>query len=309
MTRAVTTNLAASVHYRLLNLSKSQRRDHNLVLRRYVLERLLYRLSKSVDADRFVLKGGTLYTIWDPARYRPTRDLDLLAFGDGSPEALKAVFVGLCNLVVEPDGIIFDRDSIRLSEIREDQVYGGQRVEMNAYLGNALIPVQADVAFGDAVTPPAALTDLPVMLSFPAPRLRIYPKETVVAEKLQAMAVLGAINSRLKDYYDIWFLSRTMPFDGETLCGAIEATFARRSTPIPAGVPVGLMPGFAQEPGRGTQWTAFLKRHGLLTVDQDADLGVVVGEVAAFLMPCLTALLSGAGSPTSWPPGGPWSAD
>jgi predicted nucleotidyltransferase component of viral defense system len=308
VTRTVTTNLSASVHQRLLNLSKAQGRDHNLVLRRYVLERLLYRLSKSVEADRFVLKGATLYTIWDPARYRPTRDLDLLAFGNGSPEALKAVFVGLCNLVVEPDGIIFDRDSIRLSEIRENQEYGGQRVDLNAQLGTALIAVQVDVAVGDAVTPPAALSDLPVMLPFPAPRIRIYPKETVVAEKLHAMVVLGVLNSRLKDYYDVWFLSTTMPFDGETLCAAIQATFARRATPIPVVVPVGLTPAFAQEPGRGVQWTVFLKRHGLLTVDQNADLGVVVADVAAFLMPCLAALASDAGSPTNWPPGGPWSA-
>jgi predicted nucleotidyltransferase component of viral defense system len=309
VTRAVTTNLAASVHYRLLNLSKSQRRDHNLVLRRYVLERLLYRLSQSVYVDSFVLKGGTLYTIWDPARYRPTRDLDLLAFGDASPEALTAIFADLCDLVVEPDGIVFDRDSIRVSEIRENQEYGGQRLGMAAHLGSALILVQVDIVVGDVVTPPAALADLPVMLPFPPPRLRIYPKETVVAEKLHAMVVLGVLNSRLKDYYDVWFLSTTMPFDGKTLCAAIQATFARRATPIPAGVPVGLMPGFAQEPGKGVQWRAFLRLHGLLTLDRNADLGVVVAEVATFLMPCLTALLSGAGSPTAWPPGGPWPAD
>lgn len=301
-------NLAASVHQRLLNLSKSQGRDHNLVLRRYVLERLLYRLSTSAYADSFVLKGAMLFTIWDSARHRPTRDLDLLGFGDGSPDALKTVFAGLCDLVVEPDGLVFDRDSIRLSEIREDQEYGGQRVDMSAYLGSAPIPVQVDVAFGDAVTPPAAVADLPVMLPFPAPRLRIYPKETVVAEKLHAMVVLGALNSRLKDYYDVWYLSRTMYFDGETLCAAIQATFARRSTPIPAAVPVGLTRGFAQEPGRAAQWTAFLKRSGLLMAEQDADLGAVVTDVAAFLASPVGSLAGGASYPAAWPPGGPWSA-
>jgi predicted nucleotidyltransferase component of viral defense system len=308
VTKATATNLAASVHQRLLNLSKTQGRDHTLVLRRYVLERLLYRLSVSTYAENFVLKGATLFSIWDAARHRPTRDLDLLALGDASPDALRAVFADLCDLVVEPDGIVFDRDSIRLSEIREDDEYGGQRVDMTAHLGTALIPVRVDVAVGDAVTLPAILTDLPVVLPFPEPRLRIYPKETVVAEKLHAMVVLGALNSRLKDYYDVWFLSRTMGFDGETLCAAIQATFARRGTPILNGVPVGLTPGFAQEPGRSVQWKAFLRLHGLLTTDRNADFGVVVTEVAAFLMPCLTALLDGAGSPTAWPPGGPWSA-
>jgi predicted nucleotidyltransferase component of viral defense system len=307
VTGRATPNLAASVHQRLLNLSRSQGRDHTLVLRRYALERLLYRLGVSTHADRFVLKGATLFSVWDANLYRPTRDLDLLAFGDASAAALTMVFADLCNVVVEPDGIMFDRDSIRVSEIREHQQYGGQRVDLNAMLGSASIPVQVDIVVGDAVTPPAALTDLPVMLPFPAPRLCIYPKETVVAEKLQAMVVLGMLNSRLKDYYDIWYLSRTMPFDGKALCAAIQATFERRATAIPSSIPVGLTASFAQEQGRSVQWTAFLRRHGLLPLNENADLGVVVAEVAAFLMPCLEALTGNGRRPSAWPPGGPWS--
>ncbi|HEY5704870.1 MAG TPA: nucleotidyl transferase AbiEii/AbiGii toxin family protein [Terrimicrobiaceae bacterium] len=192
---------------------------------------MLYRLSQSRYADRFLLKGAMLFRIWTEISHRPTRDLDLLGMGSEEAGEVAAIFREICTVPVEPDELEFLVDSVTAKPIREEAVYGGIRVTIEARLGN--VRIQSDVGFGDAVTPGPQAVEFPALLDFPAPQLRSYPTYTVVAEKLEAMVLLGEANSRMKDFYDLWFLSRTFEFDGPTLVGAIRATFNRRKTPLP----------------------------------------------------------------------------
>lgn len=235
MSQRFPKDLAASVRARLSKLSRERNEAFDHVLTRYATERLLYRLSKSPFANRFVLKGATLFTLWCGEPHRPTRDLDFLSYGDSSPETLQSIFRDICTFKVEPDGLTFDPDSIRTAEIREPQEYPGWRVWVHAYLGKARIPIQVDIAFGDIVIPDPQEVEYPTILPFPAPRLCSYPKEAVVAEKLEAMVALGMVNSRMKDFFDVWFLARNFEFNGETLTQAFAATFERRRTDIPSG--------------------------------------------------------------------------
>jgi hypothetical protein len=197
------SGLAASVRQRLLNRIRSTGEDANLTWSRYAVERLLYRLSVSDHGGEFVLKGAALFAAWMGQPHRPTLDVDLLGFGEVSGERLEAVFREICQVAVEPDGLRYDPGSVRAEPIRGNQEYGGYRVAITAFLGKMRIPVRADVAFGDAVTPPAEEIAYPTLLDLPAPHLRACPRETVVAEKLHAMVVLGIANSRMKDFYDV----------------------------------------------------------------------------------------------------------
>jgi predicted nucleotidyltransferase component of viral defense system len=202
-----TRNVAASVRQRLLNYSTTIKADPNLVLIWYGIERLLYRLSLSPHRDKFVLKGAMLFRVWSGTNFRATKDLDLLGFVREEAEPLRQIFVSICEQEVEDDGLVFDASSVQVSEIRDDQEYGGFRLSLSAKLGTARVPIQVDVGIGDAITPAPQTTDFPTMLNQPQPHIRIYPRETVVAEKVDAIVQLGMANSRMKDYYDLWFLS------------------------------------------------------------------------------------------------------
>lgn len=304
MSKAGPTNLAASVRQRLLNLSRERGEEFNLILTRYATERLLYRLAQSPYANRFVLKGALLFALWTAQPHRPTRDLDLLGYGDDSGEALLKLFQEICTTAVEADGLVFDLATIRVSEIRGNQEYGGQRVKLTAWLGKARIPVQIDIGFGDAVTPAAEEMEYPTLLAMPAPRLRVYPKETVIAEKLQAMVALGILNSRMKDFYDVWMMCRTFSFDGRILARAVRSTFERRRTAIPAAPPIALTADLAQEPDRIIQWQAFLRRNRL---DREGvELAQVIAELGLFLLPVLSTVARQEEFDYMWPAGGPW---
>lgn len=306
MTRTQPANLSASIRQRLLNLSRERHEDYSLVLMRYGLERLLYRLSRSRHAENFVLKGAMLFTAWTEKMHRPTKDLDLLGYGNSSGENMMALFQEICQVDVEPDGLVFDTGTVQVEEIREDQEYEGQRVRLTARLGNARIPVQIDVAFGDVITPKATIIEYPTLLNMPSPHIRSYPKEAVVSEKLQAMVALGMPNSRMKDFYDIWIISREFPFDGSTLTRAIRETFQRRKTPIPKTVPLALSNEFFTDPDKRTQWMAFLKRTRL--AEQFIEFSQVINELNRFLIPPLQAAASGESFSQWWKEGGPWSA-
>lgn len=225
---------------RLLNLAREQGIDFQLLAIRYALERLLYRLSVSPHRDRFVLKGAMLFPIWLDDLLRPTGDLDFLAYGDDDLAAMEAVLREVCATEVPDDGVVFDIDQVSADRIREDAEYGGIRVQTEAILADARLPIRVDMGFGNAVTPRVEQIEYPVLLDAPAPRLRGYPRETVVAEKFHAIVALGAANSRMKDFYDLWVISRRFNFDERVLADAIKATFARRQTEIPVEVPVGL---------------------------------------------------------------------
>jgi predicted nucleotidyltransferase component of viral defense system len=273
-------NMGASVRARLLSLAKERNQPHELLLTRFALERLLYRLSTSKHRERFVLKGAMLMTTWFEEPFRPTRDLDLLGFGDADPQGMLAVFREICA-VEENDGVVFDAAGLAVDFIREELEYGGLRIKTNATVGGARVRVVIDIGFGDALEPAASELELPVLLDLPAPRLRAYPRVTVIAEKFQAMVALGRANSPMKDLYDIWLLSRTYDFTGDGLARAIAATFARRKTPIPMEPPYALTPAFAEDAAKRQQWVSFAE-----SIDAKVSaLTVVVKELAAFLMP------------------------
>jgi predicted nucleotidyltransferase component of viral defense system len=305
VTPKTVTNLAASVRQRLLNLSHESGENFNLVLAQYALERLLYRLGESDFTDQFVLKGAMLFVTWSGRLPRPTYDLDLLGYGAPSAEALARIFTQISTVDVDPDGLIFHPETIRVSEIRAEQEYGGQRIELMASLEAARIPVRVDVGFGDIVTPAAELVRFPTLLDFPPPCIYACPRETVVAEKLHAMVVLGLLNSRIKDFYDVWLLSRLFDFDGSTLAKAIDATFHRRRTTIPTSRVTALTPAFAADPGKVTQWQAFLRRNRLDVGGR--PLTQVVADILDFVEPPLRAAAGSTGFAARWPAGGPWT--
>ena len=293
--------VAASVKQRLLNYSRDHGEVFNLVLVRFAVERLLYRLTQSPYADAFVLKGAMLFAAWTGKPHRPTQDVDLLGFGDPSIERLASIFREITIVEVESDGLAFDPASVQVEPIREEAIYDGLRVRLLAFLGAARIPLQVDVGFGDAITPgPRDLTFGP-MLDLPAPRLRTYPPETVVAEKLDAIIVLGMANSRMKDYFDLWTLRQTTAFEMTSLRAAIEATLERRGTPKPKTLPVGMTDSFAEDGSKQTQWAGFIRKMGNVGTPSLAE---VVGLVREFLEPVIIAA-SDTGA-DRWPAGGSW---
>ena len=277
--RRPVVNRMASVMDRLRALANARGQPFDLLLTRYVLERLLYRLSLTGYRDRFVLKGAVLISSWFESPFRPTRDLDLLGFGDSAPDALIAMFRDICA-VDKDDGIDFDADTLAVDRIRDETDYGGLRLRVIARLGRTRVPVSIDVAYGDATEPGLEDMDLPVLLGEPAPHLRAYARETVIAEKFQAIVMLGRANSRMKDYFDIWMLARTHEFSGDGLARAIAATFARRQTAIPEEIPDGLSADFATDPAKIRQWQAFARNIEVAP----PELATVVTEIAAFLM-------------------------
>jgi len=297
-------NLPASVRQRLLNLSRQRGEDFNLTLVRYGSERLLYRIANSPHADRFLLKGAVLVSLWMEGLYRPTRDVDLMGYGNNSPEELAKVFREVCSIDVEPDGLVFLPETVQVEEIREDQEYQGQRVRMRAELSGAEIPLQVDVGFGDTVTPGAVDVRLPPLLDFPPPVMKACPPETVVAEKFQAIVALGFPNSRLKDFYDVWAMSKHLDFDGAALSKGMAATFKRRRTPLPQTTPTGLSQEFSSDGAKRSQWNGFLRRHGLA---EDESLEEIVRKLRDFLLPPAHAVAAGRAFNQAWPAGGPWS--
>lgn len=297
-------NIAASVRQRLLNIAREAKEEFQFVLTRYALERLLFRLSQSPHGSRFVLKGALLFRVWTGAVHRPTKDLDLLGYGENSPEQMASIFQDVCRVAVIDDGLKFIAETVTAELIKDGDEYEGVRVHFNATLDNARIPLQVDVGFGDAITPAAVEAEFPTLLEFPAPHVMAYPKPTVIAEKFQAMVALGIANSRMKDFFDVWTLAREFEFDGSLLARAIAATFERRRTAIPQAVPMALTAEFATDRTKATQWRAFLNRSKL--APQNSDFREVIELLRAFLMPPTEALASGSDFPAHWPPAGPW---
>jgi predicted nucleotidyltransferase component of viral defense system len=279
------SNVAASVRARLLNVAKAQHVDFNQVLVRFALERILYRLSQSAHADRFLLKGALLFTLWYDMPHRATRDADLLGFGASDLDSVARTFREIASVMVD-DGIVFDPASVVAEEIRKDAGYGGARVLISGDLAKARCKTQIDIGFGDAVTPAPVDAIYPVLLAdLPAPRLRTYPVYTVVAEKLHAIALLGMTNSRMKDYLDLSVLVERENLDVDLLAQAIKATFERRGMAVPTHLPIGLTDEFSHDASRQALWQAFLKKNELA----QEPLVAVVGRLRTALG---TALLS-----------------
>lgn len=268
---------AQSVHQKLLNIRDNTGEDFNRLLIRYGLERLLYRITASSHNQQFVLKGAMLFALWQDTPGRPTRDIDLLGFGDVTHKRIREVLEDICNASVPDDGLRFAADSIKTADIRDDQEYHGIRANLTAYLGNARVPIQIDIGVGDSLTPPPIDADYPALLNYPPPRIKAYHPATVVAEKFNAMVVLGIMNSRLKDFYDVYVILTEMEIDKAVLAAAITATFNKRNTPLPKTIPLAFTNEFASDTNKAVQWRAFLKRSGLEHFD------IPFCEVVAFL--------------------------
>jgi hypothetical protein len=295
-------DLGASVRQRLLNQSRTQGRPFQEMLQYFAMERFLYRLSKSPFADRFVLKGALLLTAWRAPLSRPTLDIDLAGRTSNELDHIHWLVGEVCGLATEPDGIDFDRSSLAVSRIKEDADYEGVRVRFHATLAKARIPMQVDIGFGDVIVPQPAEVEYPAMLEFPPPILIAYPKETVVAEKLEALTTLGLLNSRIKDYYDLALLGRLYPFDGGLLVQAIRSTFRHRGTAIEE-VPVGLTDAFSADLARAMQWRAFVRRSRFET---KSGLDELIVQVRNFASVPLSAAAQSDSFCARWKPGGPW---
>ena len=292
-------NLVASIRDRLRALSRQQREDYNFTLMRYANERFLYRLSQSPHRRDFVLKGAMLLPLWGAETYRPTRDIDLLGFGDPSWERLGRIFGEVAAFPVEPDGMVYHADQVSIEAIR-GQEYGGIRVRVPGMLGNIRLPIQIDVGFGDAITPPALEAEYPTLLDLPAPVLRMYPVETVVAEKFEAIVRFALANTRLKDFYDLWSVAQTRSIEGGILVEALTNTFLRRGTPVPTSMPTGLSPEFFEDAAKQRQWTGFLRR--VAPTEPSVELRLVAERLALFLMPPAIASATGGAPPGRWDP-------
>jgi Nucleotidyl transferase AbiEii toxin, Type IV TA system len=297
-------DIAASVRQRLQNAAKAAGRPFQEVLEYYAMERFLYRLGRSPHAKRFVLKGALMFRTWGGPASRPTRDIDLLAYMENTVDAVVKVFQEMCAVDVQPDGMVFDPASVAGAVIKEDADYSGVRVTFRGTLQNARVAMQADLGFADVVTPGPVPTDYPVILEFPAPRLAGYTRETVVAEKFEAMVKLGELNSRMKDFFDLWLLARQFDFDGATLGAAVARTFAIRKTAVVPN-PLALSPAFAAVPGKEAQWKGFVRKAKLL--DVPSELSAVVTEIGGFLLPVAAAVLAGDAFRRTWRAPGPWA--
>lgn len=294
----MTGNLCASILARLLTLAKQRGDDYSLLLNRFALERLLARVSTSPHADRFLLKGALLFALWYDTPHRPTRDADLLGFGPDDEANLIATFreVAIMDL---GDGIVFDPDSVKADAIREDNTYGGTRITLVARIGSARCALQIDVCFGDAVTPGPQTVAYPTLLAdFHAPTLRVYPVYTVIAEKYQAMVMLGQANSRMKDFFDLAVIARRTELDGATLAAAIAATFTRRQTALPTERPLALTKQFSEDTAKLRQWQAFLNKNRI----EAASLGDTVALLDDLLRPPTVVAADSSQATATWRP-------
>ena len=301
-------NFPASVHQRLLNLAREQRLDFQILLDRYTCERFLYRLSVSDEVDRFTLKGAALFRVWAKDDARQTRDVDFLAFGPDDHATTRAALMDICSVSCPEDGVVFDPASIRLANIRESQPYVGLRTRIRGSLGRTRLHLQVDIGFGDTIFPEREEQDYPTLLDdLPAPRLWTYPRETVVAEKLHAMVDHDALNTRVKDLWDIACLARLFAFSGEMLRTAIAETFRRRGTSLAGERPIALLPTYYEDATRERLWQKL--RRGLADDADGPDRLVDAGdELRRFLGPVCDSLIAGSSFTQVWPAGGPWRA-
>jgi len=304
VTKQSPVNIAASVHARLRNVARERGRPFDELLQYYVMERFLYRLSRSVHADKFILKGALMFVVWEAPLGRPTSDIDLLGRGDPDPDVAAAMVRDVCGEAGDGDGLTFDPSTVEAERTRLDAEYDGVRIKLRGNLGTARVSLQLDIGFGDAVVPPPVLLDYPVILDLPGPGLRGYVKETVVAEKFEAMVALGQLNSRMKDFYDVWFLSATFDFDGALLTEAVCETFKRRTTDVPTE-PLAFSESFATDADKVTQWNAFTRRTRLGDLAPSEFKDVVQG-LGVFLGPIARALSDGKQFDDTWVASGPW---
>jgi len=298
-------NIPASIHARLSNLAKKQGGPFNEIFQYYCIERFLFRLSQTEYQSMFVLKGGLIFHALKISQHRSTRDIDLRGFTNNSILNLTRIIRSICSVSYPQDGLVFDPDSLRFEEISMDADYNGVRIFINGSLGMAKTLLQIDIGFSDVITPEKLNIDYPVLLEgLAAPAISGYPSESIVSEKFHAIVHLGEINSRFKDFYDIWLLSEGFNFDGKILQNALSATFSQRQTPIPNNIPDGLTDEFAQR--RQGEWQAYLKKNRL-TRENNQEFVVVINRLQQFLLPLIRAIADGDQLEIKWIAGMGWS--
>ncbi|WP_441001475.1 nucleotidyl transferase AbiEii/AbiGii toxin family protein [Fodinibius sp. SL11] len=294
-----------SVHQRLLNKARETGRPFNELLQYYAMEKFLLRMSKLPNAEEFVLKGALLLRATGISELRATRDIDVLKYGSSAISDIEEIFRECCNINIEGDGLIFDPDSVEGEEIREQEEYDGIRVKVRGNLGNARITIQIDLGFGDVITPEPLWIEYPSILDEDTPKIRAYTLESSIAEKYQAMVNLDIANSRMKDFYDIYFLSEKRLFEGPVMQRAIKETFSRRETDIPTELPTALTEAFYEDETKKKQWKAFI---GKISDDQlPKELSSIVGRVKAFLWPVTISIQDQSDFTQSWKPAEGWS--
>jgi hypothetical protein len=300
----VSPNIAASVRQRLKNRAQVEDRLFNDLLQHYVLERFLYRLGKSQHNRRFILKGALLFSVWQGPLMRPTHDIDLAGRTVNTPENIARLIKDICReTVMADDGLVFLPDSVKVADILEKADYNGRRVTLTAMLGKARAPFQIDIGFGDPIVTSPVKMQLPTLLDFPPPELLGYDRETVIAEKYQAMVHFNELNSRLKDFYDVWFLAAQFEFEGQALAQSIRATFLSRKTDLIIN-PTAFSAHFAHSADKQKQWSAFLSQRKI--GGAPADLGEVIEALNRFLQPITQALIESQDFKQHWPRKGPW---
>lgn len=296
-------NTPASVHQRLLDKARASSRPFNELLQYFAIERFIYRLSESPHADRFILKGALMFPAWSGSTSRPTMDIDLLGKIDNRLEAIVSVMKDVCGMDVEADGMSFNAKTVTAARITEDADYEGMRVRIQGSLGKARVSLQIDIGFGDVIVPGPGRVAYPTLLDFPAPELNGYTMESTIAEKFQTMVKLGVLNGRMKDFYDIWMLSRMFDFRGVTLAEAIRAAFEQRGTRLDA-VPVLFRAIVREEEGKQIQWRGFIRKTKL--TEAPDDFKEVVDRLADFLSPIAGTLEKGKSFGKQWKAPGPW---
>jgi predicted nucleotidyltransferase component of viral defense system len=296
-------NREASIRQRLLNKAKETNHPFQEILQYYAMERFLYRFSQSQYSEKFILKGALMLTVWDAPLTRPTMDIDMLGHTSNAIDKITTAVKDVCSQASDLDGIVFNPDSVTGIRITEDADYSGVRIRFNGQLDTARITVQLDIGFGDKVFPSAQFIDYPVILDLPKPHIKGYSRESTIAEKFEAMMKLGELNSRMKDFYDIWLLSRRFDYEGRVLAKAIDITFKTRATAISAS-PTPLFLAFAQDPAKSAQWKAFIRKNRFSNVP--VDFSAIVEAIATFLGPLAASLSDGQSFDAFWKAPGPW---
>jgi predicted nucleotidyltransferase component of viral defense system len=296
-------NIAASVHRRLLNKAKESSRPFNELLQYFAIERFIYRLSKSPHADKFILKGALMFSAWCGLASRPTMDIDLLGSIDNRLEVISDAIKDACLMDVEADGISFNAETVDAVRITEDAEYEGVRVRVHGSLGNARVSIQIDIGFGDVIVPNPSSVSYPVILDFPAPEMKGYTMESTIAEKFQAMVKLGVLNSRMKDFYDIWVLSRTFDFKGKILTEAVEKTFENRNTVVTLDAAL-FDSSFGKDEDKNVQWRGFIRKTRLINAPESFE--EVVAAVKSFLEPLASSIIERRNFNSNWIAPGPW---
>ncbi len=305
MKKKPVNDISASVRARLLNLARSTGRDFLELTIRYTVERFLARLAESEHRERFILKGAMLYIPWKLDDKRTTMDLDLLGFGSPDMENLRMVFQQICDTEIEDYGLIFNKESVTITQIREESVYDGVRIVVRVTLGPMPIRLQVDVGFGDQIVPPPQSAEFPALLAEHGPVIRSYSPETVIAEKFNAMIVLGIANSRMKDYFDIWMLSRNFTIEADILREAIRQTFSKRHTELPQNEPIALSEDFFSNESKKSQWKGFIRKQRRL--DSAPSLTEIIEVLKTFLLPIVSEINTEVLTVETWSPEQGWT--